>query len=101
MVSICPNCGARIKDEHAIYCPYCAKRLVENPHKRELYLALGVLFTVIGVSIVLLIEPKIDPRFSPFPTAPVELFGAGVLNIVVGIIFIAYAVVERKRAKSS
>lgn len=95
MAPICPNCGKSIKDEEAIYCPYYAKRLKESPHKSTALLATGAFFVLIGVVIVILVEPKIDPNWMPWPAAPAELFAAGIMNIVAGIILIAYGLLER------
>jgi len=100
MLKKCPKCGKDIKDEGAIYCPYCTEPLGKDTlsKRRRVTLALGMVFVFIGTVIVVLIrEPKIDPNRMPFPEAQAELFYAGILNLVVGISFVIYGLLLTRK----
>src|SRR4030042_3064882 len=85
----CPKCGLDISDEYANYCPYCAAPLGEVRQRGyKTIFWLGVMFTLIGVIIVVLVPPRSDPSRGIFAAAPIELWIAGVMNLLVGIVFI-------------
>jgi len=46
----CPNCGEQIKDENALFCPYCANRLHFAKKRSGIQIAAGVL-TIISACI--------------------------------------------------
>ena len=43
----CPNCGEVIKDEFALFCPYCANRL-NVPKKRSGFQITAAVLTIVG-----------------------------------------------------
>jgi uncharacterized paraquat-inducible protein A len=43
----CPNCGELIKDEYALFCPYCANRLSVAKKRSGLQISAAVL-TIVG-----------------------------------------------------
>ena len=43
----CPNCGEVIKDEFALFCPYCANRL-NVPKKRSGFQITAAILTIVG-----------------------------------------------------
>ena len=88
-VKTCPKCGLDISDKYANYCPYCAAPLGEVRRRGyKTIFWLGVAFTLIGVIIVVLVPPQSDRSFGIFATAPIELWIAGVIDLLVGIAFI-------------
>ena len=91
----CPKCGMDISDKYANYCPYCAEPL--GKLRRKKYKALfwwGVAFTLIGVIIVVLVPPQSNRNFGIFAVAPIELWIAGVIDLLVGIVFIVASYLE-------
>jgi predicted nucleic acid-binding Zn ribbon protein len=96
-VTRCPKCGKTISDKGAKYCPYCAEPLGKLRHRRnKAVFWWGAAFTLIGAVIVVLVQPRMDYSRGPFAGTSIELWFAGVMNLIVGIGFIVYGYHLRK-----
>jgi hypothetical protein len=51
MVMNCPHCGNEIKDEKAVYCPYCSKLLREMPRKKTAFPIVAGILTIIAACV--------------------------------------------------
>jgi hypothetical protein len=90
-------------DKEANYCPYCAEPLGNLRYKRiRTYFWLGFAMTLIGVIIVVFVQPQINYESSVFPEAPLELWISGCTSLVFGLGLIAYSyyLKERERRKT-
>jgi predicted nucleic acid-binding Zn ribbon protein len=97
-VTRCPKCGKTISDEGAKYCPYCAEPLGKLRQRRnKAFFWGGAAFTLIGAIIVVLVQPRMDYSRGSFAGASIELWFAGVMDLVVGIGCIVYGYHLRKR----
>ena len=94
----CPKCGRTISERDARFCPYCTEPLGKLRQKRiKATLWWGVALTLIGAVIMASVQPHVDYSLGPFGGASIELWFAGVMDLVVGIGCIVYGYHLRKR----
>ena len=80
----CPNCGEQIKDENALFCPYCANRLHFAKKRSGFQIAAGVL-TIIGACISISVGLIGLVPFVLFFRTSLLIFGSISYLLVMGI----------------
>lgn len=94
----CPKCGKEIKDENAVFCPHCSKRLVETASRKSgLPIASGVLAIIAALFSIAPIKFGWDrvrywlehpplPRQEYYATADYLMLAAGIAGFALGLI---------------
>jgi hypothetical protein len=82
----CPNCGEEVRDEDALFCPYCANRLTLARKRSGFQIAAGVL-TIIGacisisIGLLWLVAFAMYFRTYPFYTPTSYFLATGIFNV--------------------
>ncbi len=108
----CPKCGKEIKDENAIYCPHCSKRLVESASRKTGFPIASDVLVIIAACFSIapakfgwdrvrywLVTP---PRYynEYYATADYLMLAAGIAGFVLGLVGGIVALKRRKFALS-